>query len=422
MSPRRSPSPARPRRGFTLIELLVVISIIGILVGLLLPAVNAAREAGRRTQCQNNMKNVALGLLGFANAKNHFPNAGTYSDYSSINPADPTTSYINHVVTAGPSLTLTAQNTEFPAYSWVLDILPYIDSQDLYNSWNKNLAYLNTTSPLNGGASNYKIATTAIGILKCPDDNTAQPNQGNLSYAVNGGFERWYTIPYAWIGFQADGTTGGSASTVLNWSVNSGGGTATNWANLKGFCAKLGVMFLGTTAGNTPWDTTTTLSSIVDGASSTLLVGENTLAGYTTANPGVGQNGMFETNWACPFPTFTMFMASDQVCGTSGDCSTANLASQNSIDGLGWALANSKIAGNYEFINYGQNNLTVEGNSPYVNSGHPGGANFVFCDGAVRFLADTIDGTVYSKIITPQGSRLPGLYKQLPVSQDAFTQ
>ena len=57
-----------------------------------------------------------------------------------------------------------------------------------------------------------------------------------------------------------------------------------------------------------------------------------------------------------------------------------------------------------------------------MTSGHPTGANFAFCDGHVNFLTNTIDGTVYSKLVTPAGSKLGVPYKQLPVSQDAFAQ
>jgi prepilin-type processing-associated H-X9-DG protein len=79
------------------------------------------------------------------------------------------------------------------------------------------------------------------------------------------------------------------------------------------------------------------------------------------------------------------------------------------------------LSNTVQVINFGQN-LTIKGSFPFSNSGHPAGCNMVFCDGAVRFITASIDGTVYSKILTPAGSRLPNYARQLPVSQDAFAQ
>jgi prepilin-type processing-associated H-X9-DG protein len=115
-----------------------------------------------------------------------------------------------------------------------------------------------------------------------------------------------------------------------------------------------------------------------------------------------------------------MFTGSDYICGTTAGCYASFTATtySNTADNPQWGYANR--IGSYSNMNYGQL-LTIKGTFPYVTSGHPTGANFTFCDGSTRFISATIDGIVYSKILTPSGSKLPIPYKQLPVSQDAFT-
>ncbi len=325
----------RRRRGFTLIELLVVISIIGILVGLLLPAVQSAREAGRRTQCASNMRNVGLAILQYVNSQNAFPPAGEFCEDATTltsltsGTIDPSQSVINGFMPGG-----TPRQTAVPMYSWVVPILPYMEAQDMFNQWtmfppttsstgNGAVSYYDPTNYIAGQASNYTIGNTAIGVLKCPDDVTAQPNQGNMSYAVNGGFTLWHAIPYSLIGSQIDG---GQTPQIMTWAP---GSAPANYLSTMGVTQKLGVMFLNSTFPQgvqvkIPWNVRSTLTSLSDGSSSTLLMSENTLTGV--ANPSAF-TGTLEGNWSAPQPTLSMFIGSSAICATATyNCTSGTLA------------------------------------------------------------------------------------------------
>src|SRR5690348_12512913 len=93
----------RKKRGFTLVELLVVIAIIGILVALLLPAIQAAREAARRTQCKNNLHNIGLAVLNLENSKKYFPTGGTYANPSIENYLKDSSSGVPPLLRVGPA-------------------------------------------------------------------------------------------------------------------------------------------------------------------------------------------------------------------------------------------------------------------------------------------------------------------------------
>jgi prepilin-type N-terminal cleavage/methylation domain-containing protein/prepilin-type processing-associated H-X9-DG protein len=399
----------RRRTGFTLIELLVVISIIGILVGLLLPAVNAAREAGRRTQCSNNMRQLGLAIINFSSSKNTYPNSGTFDE--SVPPVGTNTE--NSILSPSAAL------SQSWLYNWVVDIMPYLDQPDIANAWDRSAPYWQpANSPtISGQPSNGVLSSTALGVLRCPDDTTAQQGQGNLSYVVNGGFVLWTGNAQSYMATQI---SLGTLPRPADFTMLTSGSTPLP----PGITNRMGVMFAGTKQGTFPWDYKTSPSGISDGASNTLLISENTLAGFDSSNL-VGR----PTNWACPLPLYCTFIGSSHVCdgatannNAAKDCSTANLNEVAMPAISGWKQANFQSpppAANFDYINYGQQ-LTDKGTFPFSNSGHPGGCNMVFCDGATRFIPSTIDGQVYARMITPAGSRLPTIYRQSPLSQDAF--
>ncbi|MBI2477587.1 MAG: DUF1559 domain-containing protein [Planctomycetia bacterium] len=152
------------RFGFTLVELLVVIAIIGILVALLLPAVQAAREAARRMQCSNNMKQIGLALHNYHDTYKSFPARGVFGGQSATNPWSP----YHH--------------------TWMTAILPFIEQQPLYDSTNK-------VAPVYVNGAYQPIASTLIPSFMCPSDATAPNDVSQTSDRL-----AWtnYAGPTAW--------------------------------------------------------------------------------------------------------------------------------------------------------------------------------------------------------------------------------
>jgi prepilin-type N-terminal cleavage/methylation domain-containing protein/prepilin-type processing-associated H-X9-DG protein len=142
------------KRGFTLVELLVVLAIIGVLVALLLPAVQGAREAARRTTCQNNLRQMGMGLHNYHAAKREFP-VGCIG-----------------CTNAG------AINGVFRQIAWSVYLLPYIEER---RAWE----LFDVTQPYNS-AANHESGRTVISIYLCPSTVTAPQRNGLTTGDVNG--------------------------------------------------------------------------------------------------------------------------------------------------------------------------------------------------------------------------------------------
>jgi prepilin-type N-terminal cleavage/methylation domain-containing protein len=176
-------SQVRKRLAFTLVELLVVIAIIGILVALLLPAVQAAREAARRMSCGNNLKQIALGLHNYHDTYKEFPYGHLYTGALDGN------------------LTNAEGGTGF---GWAWSTLPFVEQGPLFDKFRGTLCIAENTL-----SQNLTLAQTPLEVFSCPSDN--KPPQFNDGAVTNSA-----TSSYQAAGTSYDGWTGNAPSGAPN--------------------------------------------------------------------------------------------------------------------------------------------------------------------------------------------------------------
>ena len=187
----------RARRGFTLVELLVVIAIIGTLVGLLLPAVQIAREAARNSQCQNNLKQWAIAMHNHHDAIRSLP-------YGASRGNPPGSEKIT--------------DSQSASRSFVVSLWPYIEQFELFNQWNPAQAYTGSTAFVAGRLTNRQLAAVAVPLYSCPSD---RPN-GKNAWSLNEGSRLGNYVP----SYGPAICTNGTRNAPFGWSESPSGSTA----------------------------------------------------------------------------------------------------------------------------------------------------------------------------------------------------
>ncbi len=313
----------RRPKAFTLIELLVVIAIIAVLIALLLPAVQSAREAARRAQCTNNLKQIALAANNYESSNSCFP-GGSYTGLNGFNP---------------PHWGTYPEN-----FSCFARMLPFFEQAPMYNAINFNLC--------SSDVGNLTICGVSVRSLVCPSDvqNDTIPIPASrtspfgtlpgwsFNLIPQGSLDSPYPLPAGtWL--QAFTSYAGNAGTFT-----------------FGYTNLMPTSVLGFFNGVIYNDSAVKIAAITDGTSNTFLFGEHSKGLLFKLDPGyaVSDNSWNSGRWY--------------------DSLFATLYPLNQGNGNSLGIANDS----YYFP-------TVAG------SLHPGGANFAFVDGSVRFIKNSVN-------------------------------
>lgn len=328
-------SPLRRRRGFTLIELLVVIAIIAILVALLLPAVQQAREAARRAQCKNNLKQIGLAIHNYAGINKCFPMGAM------TNVLDSNAGQSNH-----------------ESWGWGAMILPQFDQAGLYKTLGVKGVTLTQALVAAGSNSGRNTAFPGLVGFQCPSDTTGLRLKSGM---VRNHFNGRSGIGTGWRPPNSNyiGNCGlDEVSIPNNLNDRIPGGVLFNRSSIK-------------------------FRDITDGTTNTFLVGER-----------------------------------EERCGAGSWIGNRNPRG-NGTHGADYTHGRVSVVINHP-LNTGNDNCT-DG----FSSKHTGGAHFLMCDGAVKFINDTIDSNNpvgdnnnnALQLTTAQRAAL-GLYQRLGIRDD----
>ena len=335
------------RRGFTLVELLVVIAIIGTLVGLLLPAVQAARESARRASCSNNLKQLGIALHNHHDAKKAFPPGATLRKTAAVSTA--------------PSWHGT--------WNWRVNVLPYLEEAALYD----RLGFQPTSiyRPDFLSTDTEALYNVSVGAFSCPSSRFPAMYSANTPdlFVCKSGDTTKRVMCARYVGIAGAVTSAGADPFGRSGMV-----VATPLGSLTGWISRSGMLSMQANQ----------IKDCTDGTSSTIMVGEQ--SGQVNGRD-ISANRM--AAWAGWISIGSFDIDVGTMTFTGG-------YSQNPYSqGLTTVLRQPNWYWVSGAINPDQNS---GGNNTVLNSFHPGGIHVMLADGSVRFLAETVSLTTLQRL------------------------